>query len=58
MVNGSDVTVIAIETTQNVPNQDTVSLTMQRAVSIPFVVATTDSVSYLLDYLTWPMTQM
>ena len=44
------------ETTKGEPDQDTVSLTMEGAISMPFVVSTTDSVSYLLDYLRWSMT--
>ena len=49
MANDSDVTVSRNETTKGVPDQDTVSLTMEGAVSIPFVVSTTDSVKCLLD---------
>ena len=47
MVNDSGVTVSTKETTKVVSDQDTVSLTMEGAVSMPFVVSTTDSVSYL-----------
>ena len=49
MANDLDVTVTRNETTKGVPDQDTVSLTMEEAVSMPFVVSTTDSVSCLLD---------
>ena len=58
VANDTDVTVTRTETTKGVPDQDTVSLTMEGAVSMPFVVSTTDSVSYLLDYLGWSMTQV
>ena len=58
VANDSDVTVSRSETTKGVPEQDTVSLTMEGAVSMPFVVSTTDSVSYFLDNLRWSLTQM
>ena len=58
MVNDLDVTVSRNETTKGVPDQDTVYLTMEGAVSMPFVVSTTDSASCLLDYLRWLMAQM
>ena len=47
VANESDVTVSTTETTKGVPDQDTVSLTLEGAVSMPFTVSTIDSVCYL-----------
>ena len=50
VVNDSDVRVSATETTKGVPDRDTVSLTMEGAVSHPFSLSTltANSVSYCI----------